>query len=199
MGTSAEPNVDDILAQRAEERRQRRAEAQEEERRDAEQASAIAAFMARPIIVGGRTYKLLESATLTVERRWYIESEIEAGGFQKIFRDYAVTPEQDDDRADFIVMAYRTGHLFALVAGLLSEGGKTWTPALAAEQAAFFAAQTGGADAETLRTVVIIAAACFFVSAGRSKKISRNSLSVDGTDPISDKDLPGTESDDEES
>jgi hypothetical protein len=93
---------------------------------------------------------------------------------------------------DFVTRIYLTGRKSFIVAGLLTETGKTWTRVEADRNAAKFDQLTDLEEIKTLAGCVAGIVILFFQSAGRSLQSSPKSSNRSGEVPATESADPGT-------
>lgn len=125
-----------------------------------------------PIVVAGRTFR--PATNTTFEQDLFIMERVDATGADSL------ELKGENDLTAFaqktILDAYRSGKLFELVAGMLVEDGKEWSPEAAKVNALFFAGLRDKADKEALHESMVAALLSFFLNAVSSFSTSPNSL-----------------------
>jgi hypothetical protein len=135
------------------------------------------------LTIQGRKF-LQESPTF--EQELYIMQQVMDAGLDQA--TLTLDPSGDDLEPKvkrLILQAYKAGILFKLMASLVVEEGRDWTPELAEEQARLFASVRDPEDKKQLQPALVGGLLAFFESSVSSGETFLPSLADDEIDEIS--------------
>jgi hypothetical protein len=131
--------------------------------------------------VAGR--KFVAAQHTTFEQDLYLMDRIRSAGVDKMPTSVSEEGELTDAAEELLYSAYRTGHLFEILAGLMVEVDVPWNKDEADLNAEFFAGLSNPEDKKALHGVMVGAVLSFFVGAGGSLQISQKSSERKGKGP----------------
>lgn len=145
--------------------------------------------------LNGRDFSEVDHS-ITAAQNDYIVGHLRAAGALEALA--GLDPEQRDattiekPAADFVTRIYLTGRKSFILAGLLTETGKTWTRADADRNAATFQQITDVEDIANMAKMIAEIVIIFFQSAGRSLQSSPKSSNRSGEVPDTESAGPAT-------
>jgi hypothetical protein len=125
------------------------------------------------IVVAGR--KFTPSVNTTFEQDLYVMDRMRAGGLNGLQTEVTTEGELNELAQEILIQSYRSGKLFELLAGVLEEEGKEWSPESADENAIMFSKLTDPEDKKALHGSLVGVVLSFFVAEDSSLKISPKS------------------------
>jgi hypothetical protein len=136
--------------------------------------------MAHEIKLDGRTFHVVSHA-LTANQDDYILAHLRLGGAMEVLNDVDGVVRNDRKRAeDLLTNVMLRGKTHHILAGCLTEEGKTWTREEADANAKRFTAITDLAEKIAMRTFIASFVARFFLSGEASSETSPKSSSRNG-------------------
>lgn len=129
-------------------------------------------MLADGVVLAGRRFRAL--GVTTFEHDAYLMQALADSKLLSTMQRFdPLHQELDDLSSAIIVECFRTGKLFALLAGVLVEDGTAWSPATAARTAAFFAALSEPVDKASLRSMIPFVLLNFFLNVDGSWRVFR--------------------------
>lgn len=131
--------------------------------------------MSRVIPLGGKYFVPTEHTTARQDG-WMVVQMADAGLDQ-----FAGRTLDEATSRDLVLAALRSGKTWHLLAGLLVESGKAWTPQIAEENAAFFAELSDLESKRAMDEAFLGLLAGFFFNAPTSSALSPSASTATGT------------------
>jgi hypothetical protein len=130
-------------------------------------------ILAGGVTLAGRRFRALGATTFEHDA-YLMQALADSKLLTTLQRFDPLHQELDDLSSAIIIECFRSGKLFAILAGVLVEDGAAWSPATAARTADFFASLSDPADKAALRDIIPFALLNFFLNVDGSWRVFRS-------------------------
>jgi hypothetical protein len=146
-----------------------------------------AAALDRGVVLSGRVFR--RAAGTTVEQDVFTSSALRASGLRGILRRFDPLHDDIDDQISGVLLAaFRSGHAFQFLAGVLTEAGAEWATPAAEANARFFATRSDPADKAQIYELIQWVLLDFFLNADASWKVFLSYLLKSRPERVGDRD-----------
>jgi len=137
--------------------------------------SDVLDFPEQPLVIGERTFRLVDKNHTTFDQDLYVLDNIEQAQLDIAFEETVTMEKMTNLSKKLLLRAWRSGHLWKVLAGVLIEENIPWTVEGAEANAVFFGNLTKQVDKEALQNALATVVVGFFASGASDFTISPKS------------------------